>query len=394
MRSINTGQNMSAQAPSPSALIPEQSKKILYIDNLKVLLITLVILHHVLNTYGAEGGWYYWQKTTHPAASIPMVVLMTINQSFFMGLFFFLSAYFIPSSYNKKGAVRFVKDRLLRLGLPLVFYSFILSPVLIYLVDYFGKGHHITFLQFLGGFHDWINFGVLWFVAALLLFTLLYVLWRIVSNKYQPKPLTAPSLRMILGFAAGVGFISFLVRIIFPIGWILNPVGFNLAYFSQYVALFIVGLIAAKNKWLDTFPYDTGKKFIRYALRLLLFFPVMGIIEKLTKAPEGWFTGGLHWQQLLYAVWEQLLGFSIIVALLAYGKKSWNKTSALMGKLSRNAFAVYIFHPLVLLALSLSIRNLAIDPAWKFLIVAPLAVLGSFLLASVITLIPGVRKII
>jgi len=173
MRSINTGQNMSAQAPSPSALIPEQSKKILYIDNLKVLLITLVILHHVLNTYGAEGGWYYWQKTTHPAASIPMVVLITINQSFFMGLFFFLSAYFIPSSYNKKGAVRFVKDRLLRLGLPLVFYSFILSPVLIYLVDYFGKGQHITFLQFLGGFHDWIDFGVLWFVAALLLFTCL-----------------------------------------------------------------------------------------------------------------------------------------------------------------------------------------------------------------------------
>src|SRR5580704_12448731 len=133
MRSINTRQNMSAQAPSPSALIPEQPKKIFYIDNLKVLLITLVILHHALNTYGAEGGWYYWQKTTHVGASIPMVVLITINQSFFMGFFFFLSAYFIPSSYNKKGAARFVKDRLLRLGIPLVFYSFIFSPLLIYL---------------------------------------------------------------------------------------------------------------------------------------------------------------------------------------------------------------------------------------------------------------------
>jgi hypothetical protein len=95
-----------------------------------------------------------------------------------MGFFFFLSAYFIPGSYNKKGAARFVKDRLLRLGIPLVFYSFVLSPVLIYLVYYFGKGHHITFIQFLGGFHDWIDFGVLWFVAALLLFTFVYVLWR------------------------------------------------------------------------------------------------------------------------------------------------------------------------------------------------------------------------
>ena len=394
MHLVNTNLYMPGSTLSAPAVIPEHPKKIFYIDNLKVGLITLVILHHALNTYGAEGGWYYWQKTTHAGAAIPMVLLITINQSFFMGLFFFLSAYFIPGSYNKKGAVRFVKDRLLRLGIPLVFYSFILSPVLIYLVNYFGKGHHITFLQFLGGFHDWIDFGVLWFVAALMLFTGVYVLWRIAGKKYQSKPLSTPSLKTIVWFAAGVGFISFLVRIVFPIGWILNPVGFNLAYFSQYVALFIAGLAAAKDKWLDMLPYNYGKRFMRYALRLLLFFPAMGIIQKLTRAPQDWFTGGLHWQQLLYAVWEQLLGFSIIMALLTFGKKFWNKSTVLMAKLSRNAFAVYIFHPLVLLSLSLCIRNLAIDPAWKLLIVAPLAVLGSFLLASVITLIPGIRKII
>jgi len=389
-----TSNTMMAPTLSPPTLIPEQSKKIFYIDNLKVGLITLVILHHALNTYGAEGGWYYTQKTTTAGAVSAMVVLITINQSFFMGFFFFLSAYFIPGSYNKKGAARFVKDRLLRLGIPLVFYSFILSPVLIYLVYYFGKGHHITFIQFLGGFHDWIDFGVLWFVAALLLFTFVYVLWRMINKKYQSKSFATPSSRMILGFATAVGIISFLVRIVFPIGWILNPVGFNLAYFSQYVALFLLGLVAAKNNWLEAFPYDKGKNFVRYALRLLLFFPATLIIEKAVKSPQAWFTGGLHWQQLLYAVWEQLLGFSIIVALLTYGKKLWNKSSALMGKLSRNAFAVYIFHPLVLIALSLSLKNWDVDPAWKFLIVAPLGVVGSFLLASAITLIPGVRKII
>jgi len=388
-----TSQTTPTQTLSPSALIPEQAKKIFYIDNLKVGLIALVVLHHALNTYGAEGGWYYTQKTTH-AGAIPMVILITINQSFFMGFFFFLSAYFIPGSYNKKGAARFVKDRLLRLGIPLLFYSLVLSPALIYLVYYFGKGHHISFIQFLGGFYDWIDFGVLWFVAALLLFTFVYVLWRIVSKRYQSKTFTTPSSGMILGFAAGVGIISFLVRIVFPIGWILHPVGFQLAYFSQYVALFLLGLVASKNNWLDAFPYNNGKRFARYALRLLLFFPVSAMIEKVTTAPQAWFTGGFHWQQLLYAVWEQLLGFSIIVALLAYGKKLWNKSSPLMAKLSRSAFAVYIFHPLVLIALELSLRNWDVDPALKFLAVAPLGVAGSFLLASVITLIPGVRKII
>jgi fucose 4-O-acetylase-like acetyltransferase len=394
MHLINIFHTMSVQTLARQAVIPKQSIKIFYIDNLKVGLITLVVLQHALITYGVEGAWYYAQKTTYIGAVIPMTLLAIINQSFFMGFFFFLSAYFVRGSYNKKGAARFIKDRLLRLGIPLVFYSFILSPVIIYLVYYFGEGHHIGFIPFLGGFHDWIDFGVLWFVAALLLFTLAYVLWRMLSKNYQSKPLAAPSPMMILGFAAVVGLISFLVRIVFPIGWILKPVGFQLAYFSQYVALFLSGLLASKNNWLETFSYNSGKRFARYAPRLLLFLMVISILEKVAKTPQAWLIGGFHWQQLLYAVWEQLLGFSIIVALLTYGKKLWNKSSFLMRKLSRSAFAVYIFHPLVIIALALSFRNWDVDPALKFLVVAPLAVVGSFLLASVVTLIPGVRKII
>ena len=115
---------MNAQV-SPSALITEQPKKIFYIDNLKVILIILVVLHHTFITYGAPGGWYYMQKTTHQGALIPMTLFVAVNQSFFMGFFFFLSAYFIRPSYQKKGASRFVKDRLIRLGIPLIFYSFI-----------------------------------------------------------------------------------------------------------------------------------------------------------------------------------------------------------------------------------------------------------------------------
>jgi surface polysaccharide O-acyltransferase-like enzyme len=215
-----------------------------------------------------------------------------------------------------------------------------------------------------------------------------------ISKKYRSKSLAAPSSKMILWFAAAVGVISFVVRIVFPVGRTLNPVGFQLAHFPQYVALFILGLVASKNNWLDTFSYNEGKKFPRYAARLLLLLTVIFVIQTVGKMPDAWFVGGLHWLQLLYAVWEQLMGFSIIVAFLTYGKVLWNKSSFLMGKLSRNAYAVYIFHPLVLVTLALSLRNWDVDPALKFLVVAPLAVVGSFLLASMITSLPGVRKIV
>ncbi len=160
---------MQAQDTS-SALISGQSKKIFYIDHLKVVLTILVVLHHAFITYGAPGGWYYKEATTKTAALIPMTLFVSINQAFFMGFFFFLSSYFIRPSYERKGASRFVADRLLRLGVPLLFYSFILSPLLSYLVYYFGKGNHITYLQYLSGFDDWIDFGVLWFVAASIAF--------------------------------------------------------------------------------------------------------------------------------------------------------------------------------------------------------------------------------
>ncbi len=385
---------------SPNAIlaeppVAERPKKILYIDHLKVVVITLVVLHHTFITYGAPGDWYYSQKTTLVGAIIPMTLFVTINQAFFMGFFFFLSAYFIPTSYKKKGAARFVSDRLKRLGIPLIFYSFIFSPLLNYLVYYFGKGNQISFLSYLRAYDDWIDFGVLWFVAALLIFTLAYVLWqKIFEIRREPKTFPAPSFGLILKIGVTIGILSFLVRTIFPVGWVLKPLGFQLAYFSQYLVLFVLGTYASERNWLNQIPLSNGKRFARFPPRLLLFLPFFYFLEKTFHLPENSFTGGWHPQQLLSAVWEQVLGISIIVALLCIGKEKWNGPSKLLAKLSRSAFAVYIFHPLVVVSLALAFKNWAVDPAVKLLVVAPLAVSGSFLLGAGIVLIPGVKKII
>jgi len=391
---IRNNKTMSAAAPTTSAIIEKPKSKIVYIDRLKVILTGLVVLHHSFITYGAPGGWYYYQKTANEIAKIPMTLFVSVNQSFFMGLFFFLSAYFIGPSYEKKGPAKFTADRLMRLGLPLVFYSFLLGPVMNYLVYYFGKGHHVSLMEYLKGYDDWIDFGVLWFVAALLLFTLVYVLVRVIFKNLPSKTLAAPTAISVVLFAAGVGVVSFLVRLAFPVGWVLRPVGFQPGHFSQYIALFILGLVASKNNWLNSISDKTGKGLGKWALRLLLFFPVFFVIQKITSMDGSWWSGGPHWQALLYAVWEQVIGFLIIVGLLVRGRRLWNEPSERIAKLSRLTFAVYIFHPLVLISLALLVSSINIEPAIKLLFVGPLAVIGSFLLASVIVRIPGVKKII
>ncbi|OKS86416.1 acyltransferase family protein [Mucilaginibacter polytrichastri] len=384
---------MSSQTASLSSA-PGHPQKLFYIDNLKIFLTVLVILHHTVITYGGSGGWYYTQKTTHMGALVPMTMFVSLNQSFFMGFFFLLAAYFTQLSYDRKGAGRFLADRLLRLGIPLLFYSFIFSPFINYLIYYFAKGRHITYLQYLSGFDSWIDFGVLWFVAALLVFTLIYAMVRSLIKSNPQKPLPVPGAGYILLFAISLGIISFLVRIIFPVGWVLKPLGFQLGHFPQYIVLFIVGLVAFKNNWFNQLPYRTGKQLGLTALLLLLFFPVFFLVRVKLNMPVSWYSGGFHWQSLLYAVWEQCIGISILTALLATGKKSWNKSSSLLSKLSRATFAVYILHPLAIIALSLAIRNWAIDPAQKLLIVGPLAVLSSFLLGTLVLLVPVIKKIL
>lgn len=372
----------------------DSSSKLLYIDNIKVLLTILVVLHHTFIAYSSNDGWYYNEQTSLIGARIPMTMFISINQSFFMGYFFLLAAYFTGSSYERKGTSKFIKDRLVRLGIPIVFYSFILSPFMSYLVYYFAKEHHISYFEYLSKFDSWIDLGVTWFVAALLLFTLIYAAVLKIFKVSFETAFAAPSSSTILLFAVILGIITFLVRIVFPVGWVLEPVGFQLGHFPQYIALFIIGLLAAKNNWFDQLSDKTGKQLKRAVWLCLLLFPVFFIIKFKQDIPSSWFSGGLHWQALLYAVWEQCIGVSILTALLIKGKRSWNISSVLLAKLSRSSFAVYIFHPLVIVGFTLAIRNWDIEPAIKLLVAAPLIVLGSFIFASLVLLIPGVKKII
>jgi surface polysaccharide O-acyltransferase-like enzyme len=115
-----------------------------------------------------------------------------------------------------------------------------------------------------------------------------------------------------------------------------------------------------------------------------LLFPVFFVIRVKLNMPVAWYSGGFHWQSLLYAVWEQWIGLSILTALLSLAKRSWNTSSPLLGKLSRCSFAVYIFHPLAIVTLTLAARNWEVDPAIKLMLVAPVAVVGSFLLGAFI----------
>jgi surface polysaccharide O-acyltransferase-like enzyme len=387
---------MSINTETTAPIVAEKplTGKVVYIDHLKVLLTVLVVLHHTFITYGAPGGWYFQQKTTVLAAQFPMTVFVATNQSFFMGFFFFLSALFIGPSLQKKGTAKFLADRLKRLGIPLIFYSLVFSPVLIYIVERFGKGQHYSFLEFISGFTGWIDFGVLWFVAALLTFTFIYLLLVQTGLKISRK-VNLPNNFQLLTAGFLLGVFTFLTRLAFPTGWILKPLGFQLGHFPEYIFMFIVGIIASKNNWLAQLNYRQGKN-LRWFISpmILLVLPAMFVIYLKFKFPISDFNGGWNPIALAYSLWEQMTGLAIMMALLSIAKFKWNNASSFLSRLSANAFAVYIFHPLAIIGISILVKDLPIDPAFKLLFVAPLAVVTAFVLAGLIRKIPFVKAII
>ena len=74
-----------------------------------------------------------------------------VNQAYFMSLFLLISAYFVPGSYDRKGAGHFVKDRLIRLGIPLIIYSWIISPLNVGGHHYVTQGQILPWWRYLPG---------------------------------------------------------------------------------------------------------------------------------------------------------------------------------------------------------------------------------------------------
>src|SRR5450432_4230272 len=98
-----------------------------WVDNLRTLVILLVVNMHACVTYSHVGDWYAMSKVEPSLAEkLPFIVWQGHLQSFFMGLLFFVSGYFVHGSLSRRGPGSFARERLVRLGLPTLFYMLVI----------------------------------------------------------------------------------------------------------------------------------------------------------------------------------------------------------------------------------------------------------------------------
>lgn len=385
--------------PAPGAALHSSAAptRDLYVDRLRVVLTAMVLLHHTAITYGALGGWFYYEL--HPSNSLSSLLLTLFcatNQAYFMGFFFLLAGYFTPRSLERKGYREFLGDRFLRLGLPLLAFIVVLGPLTAAMVNAAaGRGFWSTFVALWN--QGSIITGPLWFVQALLMFSIAYCLWRACFDRWLEntarvlKPIPAYGWWLMSAVAVGVGALA--IRQLVPAG--VNVIGLQIGYFSSYTFLFAAGAAAWRHDWLRQLRWKHVRPWI---VTLVFAWPALpvgiAVADKLYGPGKSNFGGGLSWPAILYAFWEPFVAWGLIAAWLLLFRERMNMPSAFWSWLSRRAYAVYILHPLVLVGLALLLHSWAAPALLKFAATGALACAATWLIADPFVRLPGVRRVV
>jgi len=369
----------------------------LYVDRIRTVLTAVVVVFHAAITYGASGGWFYHEvKPSASPVSLALTLFVTTNQAYFMGFFFLLAGYFTPPSLERKGYRRFIVDRLVRLGLPLVAFVLLLGPLTVGMVTA-AEGHGFwAGPRYLWLHHRLIN-GPLWFAEALILMSVAYCGWRALAGaslkKTDRAPRPLPGYPWWLASAVGVGAAAFGIRQIVPVGH--DVIGLQLGYFSSYIFLFALGVAAWRYEWLRQLSWHNAWPWLATLVVAWPFMPVGIVVALKTFGPDKVnFSGGLTWPAILYAFWEPFVAWGLIAAYVLIFRQRLNQPSALWDWLGRRAYAVYIIHPVILVGVSLLMRTWSAPALAKWGVVGLLSCVVCWLVADPLVRLPGLRKVI
>jgi glucans biosynthesis protein C len=357
------------------------------IDQLRVCLTMLVIGHHVGQAYGPTGG----EWPVSEAERVPMLgTFFATNAAFFMSLFFLLAGLFTPTAYDRRGTSSFLVERILRLGLPLLVFSLLFFAPL----TYFQSGNTQPFWRFV--IEDYLGkaqfeFGHLWFVLHLLIYSLLYAFWRNLGGvqiEQRLCTLNPPSHAAIFGFALVLAGITALVRQWYPIDtWVrlFSIVPAEIAHLPHYGSMFLVGVLAGRAGWFQRFDTRAGMVWLLIGLlavggRYLYGLWGWQLVPGLASA------GGVVW-----SYWETLICVGLCVGLPVLFREVGERGE--QQRLAANTYGAYLIHIFPVVGLQTAFLGVELAPLLKFLLVSVLAIPLSFLLAAGLRRIPGVKHV-
>ena len=374
-----------------------ERQRLAYLDNLRLSLTALVICHHINSAYGAPGGFSFIVSDESGGALTQLLMAMFAGctQAFFMSSFFLVSAFFTPPGMDTKGAWGYMRRRLLRLGIPICAYYYLLSPTLKFCIHSFRSGVDQGYLEYLFfGVPRVHSFGPLWFAVTLLLFETGYLLCRAAARRrsWGQGPFPLPSNRQVAVFVVVVGLATFLFRCWWPAH--RSFMGLRLANFPMYICMFTLGVQARRSCWFEALSRKQASLWFRVALVAIATTPVFLILNELQGNGPYAFMGGFKWQGFVYAMWEPLLCVGINMKLIVLFRDRFNAANALTRSMARSSFAAYIIHVYFVVFGVMLFTHFSLGAIPEILLLCLPVIAACFLCATLIRSMPVLNRIL
>lgn len=379
---------------------PKSKTRNLSLDRARTFLTLVVLLHHAVIPYT-----YFGHTDPKFFFGFDMIVLAT--DSFFMAMFFFLSGLFAWSGIARKGALSYLADRLLRLGLPFVICAFTIIPLAYYAIS-LRQNPEIGFSEY------WWNMvtkgpwpsGPIWFLWVLLGFDVVAcILHRLSPNLLDPINRLSlygrrrPAVFFAVMLAVTAAFYVPGLMYFGPSSWLeFGPFSVQHGRVMLYATYFFFGagigvanmdrgLLSAEGRMAKVSWDWMVLAIVPYCLLWVLIFIKREILGNPSPLP--------NWYEGLYAACFAVFSVAIMFLILAFFQRFKQSGSArLLDPMQADAYGMFLVHYPIALWLQYLLFDYDLPAIVKATVGFVLTVAFSWALTRALRQIPGATRIL
>lgn len=354
--------------------VKTSSKRIYYLDYLRVSIVFVVIYLHSLLPFVIEYEWVI----NNTAKDYPLTSASTIIDVFIMPIMFFIAGYFAFPSI-RKGIKDFVAGKVFRILIPWAIGIIFLAPIISYLGLVQRGIIDISYIAYWtrGDFLNPFNQHHFWFLISLFLFFMIFALvYTLMKNQFEriyeasrEHPVSSRNIAIfiVLMLSASIG-LYYLAGRYYPDGtwntfFLLIPI--QVTRWTGYVLYFIAGFITFIKR------VDLKARFAKYGL-LLSCAMIFGSTVLIDFKYRLYFTPDMAYLrpeiQFYNAIVSVIFCFIVFITLVSLFANI-DRPIKILQRLAKKSYTIYIVHMVYTIILQYFVVRLALDTYTKFFII-------------------------
>ena len=331
-----------------------------HIDNLRWLAVLMLFPYHIFMVYNTFGESFYIKGADIMLTSGFIVV----TGRWFMPLLFTIAGMSSAFALQKRNSVEYIKERVSKLFIPLIFGVLLIVPPQTYFAerfhnDYVGSYFQQYILFFtkptdLSGYRGGFTPAHLWFLLYLFIISLIALP---IMSAYQKSDKKLPLHK--------IPFFSLLVLFILPAlgSLVLDVAGKSL---GEYFMYFILGYFILSNENV----LEKTEKY-KFVMLLISFLSAAVIILTWSEVIRGI-------PEIVYGVFFCFYAWVTILALFGLSRCYLNNQNKLTDYFNKSSFSIYIFHQTWIIAAAYYTFKITNNPYVQMSIILVGSVIATF----------------